>query len=441
MASTSRLNPAASTGVQKIGRHNSSSIEQKNEGRQPKSHGASSVARTSSSPGPGAGSSPQPDSPALNLHLHPSVQAHFATELSFLHTLIRRARDQHRLQLFLRRMYDVLRIGKALLGFVRQSVSAKAVGQGEGQQVVAEGDADAGRLRKRGTALVSRMIKSLYTAHRHTAQIIELHHFLPLQTSVLSIYARLFVLTLNVANALNMDIERVIASGGQLNKPGDIFTGSREKKGKGRDTGTERGLDIRSDLDLDPEGMARASSTSSSMGMVQGDVEMALNLGLGTELGERIERRPPPARTLNAAEDVDAKRERSIWIPTVTVDHGVPAPPEADLDRENHGSTASREISSEDTLDELVQNDTNATTDTDVETGPTTVTKTKKRQSSEAEGDPLDDVIASDEAKAKVRSKVKIKAEAAAVEGSTEKTKKKKKTKTKKDDMDDIFGF
>ena len=44
--------------------------------------------------------------------LHSSVQSHLATELVLLHALIRRSKDQHRGQLFLKRLHGVYRLGR-----------------------------------------------------------------------------------------------------------------------------------------------------------------------------------------------------------------------------------------------------------------------------------------------------------------------------------------
>ncbi|WVW82133.1 hypothetical protein I302_104138 [Kwoniella bestiolae CBS 10118] len=150
----------------------------------------------------GTPSSAGPSTPITRLHIHPSVPSHLSTELSFLQTLLLRARDQHRTQLFLRRMYEVLKMGKLILKYVKDT------------SIVDEQGWEKRRLR--GEQLVCRTIKSLFTAQRFTSQIIELHHFLPLQTSTLAIYARLCTITMNIAQGLGMDLEQLISLGGQI---------------------------------------------------------------------------------------------------------------------------------------------------------------------------------------------------------------------------------
>ncbi|WWC66534.1 uncharacterized protein I206_100437 [Kwoniella pini CBS 10737] len=141
-----------------------------------------------------------PSTPLNRLQLHSSIPSHLSTELSFLQTLFLRARDQHRTQLFLRRMHEVLIVGKLLLRYVKES----------------QNDATIWEKRKiQGKQLVTRMIKALFTSQRFTAQILDLHHFVPLQTSVLAIYSRLFAITMNIASGLDMELENVFMNGGQ----------------------------------------------------------------------------------------------------------------------------------------------------------------------------------------------------------------------------------
>ncbi|WRT63996.1 uncharacterized protein IL334_000923 [Kwoniella shivajii] len=195
-----------------------------------------------------------PSTPLIRLSIHSSILSHLATELSFLQTLILRARDQHRTQLFLRRMYEVLRIGKVLLRYVKES---------NVESVPAEWE----KKRRRGERLIGIMIKSVYTAQRYTSQIIELHHFLPLQTTVLSIYSRLFTITITIANGLSLDIEEIIASGGNTSNHH-----SRMKKRKIPGNSTRMDEDAKTILGI-----------SSEMKM---DIDMDGNI----ELGEKIQR-------------------------------------------------------------------------------------------------------------------------------------------------------
>ncbi|WVF70773.1 hypothetical protein IAT40_005567 [Kwoniella sp. CBS 6097] len=416
----------------------------------------------------------------LSLHLHPSIQSHLATELSFLHTLILRARDQHRLQLFLRRMYDVLRVGKAVLGFVRAcanaftSASAKSNNKSVGMGSEVDRGAGAGtglsRWRKKGSILVSRMIKSLYTAQRFTAQIIELHHFLPLQTSVLAIYARLFVLTLNVANALGMDIENLISSGG-----GRLGAGEDHGK-KGRAKGKKReGQEGDGSLSMLEGGGVSSSSSFSMESATQGarnvvNVDMEVVLGLGSEVGERIERTPFPQTTQpqlpikttkkkGITSMQPSKRDR-ISVPSPIVGRETEAAEiedGIDIDVDDlscpltlPAKSGSAEASHTMTIDESAQDESKATSKskpmTEIEAGLTT--KTKKRRSPEIESDDLQDrvkvkVKAKDNVKIKTKTKDKVADEINNTMAESEKlaNKKNKKKKPRKDDMDDIFGF
>ncbi|WVQ62350.1 uncharacterized protein L199_000490 [Kwoniella botswanensis] len=198
-------------------------------------------------------SSGGPSTPLNRLHVHSSIASHLSTELSLLQTLLLRARDQHRTQLFLRRMHEVLRIGKILLKYVRETSSVHTDESGWETR------------RSTGERLIYRMVKSLFTAQRFTSQIIELHHFLPLQASVLAIYSRLFTISMNIASGLGMDIDQVIQHGGQLNC---------QKKKKLRI--------VNVDDERDRIGEVILSDTTKGLGE-----DMGIH---GIELGEKIER-------------------------------------------------------------------------------------------------------------------------------------------------------
>ncbi|OCF38797.1 hypothetical protein I317_07426 [Kwoniella heveanensis CBS 569] len=449
--------------------------------------------------GVNADSTPTLSSP---LHLHPSVQSHLATELSFLHTLMRRARDQHRLQLFLRRMYDVLRLGRSLVGFIRAASPSSSQRGGDdkaGGNVGMNADmgvdviAGVDRWKSRGQTLVSRVVKSLYTAHRFTSQIIELHHFLPLQTSVLSIYARLFVLTINVANALNMNIEHLIAYGGGQN--------AANKKKKHGDSNERK-----------PPYDTVSGQRNQAHGRGLGSVFTAGHpedneLYLGSELGERIERTRLPApsssyqttKSASIAIPSACQRTRKISAqPSLTLDEDVEMnddrdhnhihqPPSSSSFKLNSPVSTSNTPGSNkaalETRGRVLQDDTASTLKTKTasgsDVGRTDMTKMviKKRSTSEAEDgddaqdhghdlvqdDNLDmggiDTDAPDRTKVtivnRVEETIKEKENTRAKDrvgkigtpdDDVEKTKLRKKKKLKlkqkkKDDMDDIFGF
>ncbi|WVO19804.1 uncharacterized protein IAS62_001094 [Cryptococcus decagattii] len=145
-------------------------------------------------------STPVPSSSSL--HFHASLPSHLTTELALLQTFIKRASAQHRSQLFLQRMEGILRVGKSMLLHIR-----KVSEERKGEACIA--------WRWKGENLIKKMIKMLFGAHYITLQIIDLYHFLPLQTTVLSIYARLFTVTVSLANSLEMDVEQLLVFAGK----------------------------------------------------------------------------------------------------------------------------------------------------------------------------------------------------------------------------------
>ncbi|WVR05758.1 hypothetical protein IAU60_002783 [Kwoniella sp. DSM 27419] len=228
-----------------------------------------STAPGSSRFGPAAFAGPGPSSQlhlSARLHLHTSVISHLSTELSMLHALILRARDQHRTQLFLRRMYEVLRIGKHVLGFARQWTRPQ-------DELLTDRKSSAWL---KGEKLVRRLLQTLLTAYRFAAQIIDLHHFLPLQTSCVAIYARLFTLTLNIASALGMDVEGLILSGGGAQKRPEA---GHDLDNDQTSTGPVHG-GVNSVLAREPVSTAGSISTLDE-------------LGVGLEVGEKVERGVP----------------------------------------------------------------------------------------------------------------------------------------------------
>ncbi|WWC58441.1 uncharacterized protein I303_100982 [Kwoniella dejecticola CBS 10117] len=217
-----------------------------------------------------------PSIPLSRLHLHSSIPSHLSTELSFLHTLLLRARDQHRTQLFLRRMHEVLRVGKIVLRYVKESANDDSV-RWE-------------KRKRRGEQLVARVIRSLFTAQRFTAQIIELHHFVPLQTSVLAIYARLFAIILNIASGLGMDLEGLITNGCHI-KQGKI---SLQRKRK---------------IEDQADGMSEVSmkmDNPTDIGKL--DAVNHMEIG-GLELGEKIQRQP--LTSISTSTKIESRRDTS----------------------------------------------------------------------------------------------------------------------------------
>nr|ODN98772.1 hypothetical protein L204_02736 [Cryptococcus depauperatus CBS 7855] len=172
----------------------------------------------------------------LPFHLHASIQSHLCAELSLLQAFIRRAAAQHRTQLFLQRMKGVLRISKAVLAFIKICQE-----KGVNEEKVS-----------RGKHLVRKLVSMLHSAYYISIQIVALHHFLPLQASVISIYARIYMIILNVAIALNIDIEHLMVSAGspvrtnkfRYSERGPTTVTIQEPKSMNEDIGDEIGVKI-----------------------------------------------------------------------------------------------------------------------------------------------------------------------------------------------------
>ncbi|OCF73655.1 hypothetical protein I204_05498 [Kwoniella mangroviensis CBS 8886] len=274
------------------------------------------------------------------------------------------------------------------------------------------------------------MVKSLFTAQRFTSQIIELHHFLPLQTSVLAIYARLFTITMNIASGLGMDTDQIIQHGGQLK--------SQKKK-------KLMNVDVNKQGDMIGEVVLNDTRNDLSE-------EMGVH---GTELGERIERpsitpqlpenslstsrRQSPVsksnntqsnRTSPQIEQPTSLSSRSL-SPLISAQPGL---------REDDGSIPPR--LSDTTVSVNVHDDTDTMKDGRMEGTPK---KKKKRShdlgflfdsiSSHAQSPKVEEEeLPNDPNESKEKNKIGITALA-------EKLEKPKKKRKKKDAMDDIFGF
>ncbi|KAK4683422.1 hypothetical protein P7C73_g6846, partial [Tremellales sp. Uapishka_1] len=141
------------------------------------------------------------------MHGHPSTTQHLTTELALLDALYRRSKDQHRSQLFLQRQYQVLRLGKLVL----RATSAQNLAK-----------------------LITKLINALFTASRSTSQIIELLHFLPLQTLLLGIYARLFAICTSLVQSLGLDIGEIVSGRKRSKRRVDSDDAAGQEKGKAR---------------------------------------------------------------------------------------------------------------------------------------------------------------------------------------------------------------
>jgi hypothetical protein len=141
--------------------------------------------------------------------LHPSIPSHLSTDLEVLRAVIERSKFQHRSQPFLRRMREVLRLGRRveLLNTdteVTEDNGSKAVAM----EIVV-------KVRFFILAFVpgpreeadGQFIQCLLKATVSIQQIIDLEHFLPTVISVMAIYGRLFAIGSSIANVLGMEIE------------------------------------------------------------------------------------------------------------------------------------------------------------------------------------------------------------------------------------------
>jgi len=115
-----------------------------------------------------------------------------------LNVLEHRSRDQHRSQIFLCRMKGVCRVGL----LVQASLERYDPGQHDRfTRLVAKV-----RFLSSDTTKPFQMIACIIKASNATSQSIELHHFLPLHTLLLGIYARLFAILSNIAMWLQLDM-------------------------------------------------------------------------------------------------------------------------------------------------------------------------------------------------------------------------------------------
>ncbi|ODO11808.1 hypothetical protein I350_00592 [Cryptococcus amylolentus CBS 6273] len=362
---------------------------------------------------------PVPYTPS-GVHFHSSLPSHLATELAFLHTFIRRAAAQHRTQLFLQRMEGTLRMGKILQVYLK-GCSEKREGQIED------------KWKHRGMCLVRKMIKSLYDAEFIVSQIVDLHHFLPLQTAALSIYARIFTVTLNLAGALGMDLEGLVSSAGS----GKRTKSKKTRPGVPEDT---------------PNG---AVGGKSNAGKVEGR-------SLDFEIGEKIERFSVPlAAVKDSRKAANSQRDQLSSVrspaPAFVVNSStraqpsqspspIPSPESPDSYPEPEMALNSMEVDINDfPAGSLLQPKKKKKRVDDEAAAPGVAAPSKKQRSKASEdhvtGTPpllvptVTNVSPESTVEAPKKKKKRVDEEGA----SSDKTKIKKKKK--KDAMDDIFGF
>ncbi|ORX41275.1 hypothetical protein BD324DRAFT_648152 [Kockovaella imperatae] len=130
---------------------------------------------------------------AQRTHLHSSVLSHLTNQLAVLKALRQRSKDQHRSQIFYRRIAEIIRLSKLV--------------QGVAERIREDGDSASSR---RDRNLLRKFVMTLIKAAQSVQQQIELRHFLPLQMALLGIYARLFILTAHIAAVLGISQNELI---------------------------------------------------------------------------------------------------------------------------------------------------------------------------------------------------------------------------------------
>lgn len=142
---------------------------------------------------------------SFNPQLHTSLPSHLSTELIILDSLVQRSKNQHRSQPFFQRMTEVLRLGRrtarVLLHVVLEEVAAI-----DHDLLAKVGPQSPGP----GEMLNVQFIRAILRASESSSQIVELRHFLPLQLTLVGVYARLFTLALNLASCIHLDVQSVL---------------------------------------------------------------------------------------------------------------------------------------------------------------------------------------------------------------------------------------
>ncbi|EJT50616.1 hypothetical protein A1Q1_08168 [Trichosporon asahii var. asahii CBS 2479] len=172
---------------------------------------------------------------------HSSVRAHLATEYALLLSLYQRSRAQHRHQLFLRRLEAVLRLtrlvirqyaacsacsdptsssstpgGASASGATTPGLKSGAMtplapltsGDKDGMMEDGVDGEDGEEAEERLRDLVQR---SLLLAADITAQMLALHHFVPLQTMLIASYGRLFAICVHLCPLLGLQLSEVLS--------------------------------------------------------------------------------------------------------------------------------------------------------------------------------------------------------------------------------------
>nr|KIR87300.1 hypothetical protein I308_02244 [Cryptococcus tetragattii IND107] len=264
------------------------------------------------------------------------------------------------------------------------------------------------------------MIKMLFSGHYITSQIIDLYHFLPLQTTVLSIYARLFTVTVSLANSLEMDVEQLLVVAGKATNGKRRMGPEENQKTDKVATGTLLAGAIKDNgVDVEMGEVIERPGSSQSLGRV------SKSKSTPGSISERSAFSPKPPKRGKVVPS-------AVAALSSTVDSGINLENDC-LEKETTIVSKSVELPASLQIDQLLDNipSTNIAKD-----------KKKKRRVetginvSDAKA-PKEDVSIEDDSFNKKKKRI-VKDEE---EGKSDEKTIAKKKKKKKDAMDDIFGF
>ncbi|EAL22142.1 hypothetical protein CNBC2800 [Cryptococcus deneoformans B-3501A] len=250
------------------------------------------------------------------------------------------------------------------------------------------------------------MIRMLFSAQYITSQIIDLYHFLPLQTTALSIYARLFTVTVSLANSLEMDVEELLIAAGRK-------TNGKRKTGAGKNQKTN---EVAMDTLL---------------------ADAIQKMGADLEVGEVIERSSQPLDPVSKAsrESISERSAFSSKSPkpgklvasAVAVLSSTVDPGNGCLEKETTIVSKSVEFPPSLQIDQLLDTSSNE--------------KDKKKKRRVETGTNASDAMTPEELSTAGDIIPKKKSRVVKHEKGKGDEKAKAKKKKKKDAMDDIFGF
>ncbi|CAK9779763.1 unnamed protein product [Cutaneotrichosporon oleaginosum] len=141
-------------------------------------------------------------------HPHSSTSSHLATETALLQVLYTRSKHQHRSQIFLARLHRVLRLSKRVIASLYLANNPPHASSSSSTQDLY------GTTRR----LLPNFCTSLLHAAGHSTAILELNHFAPLHTTLLSAYARLLSVSLALGAALGLSQAALLLSEAERRK-------------------------------------------------------------------------------------------------------------------------------------------------------------------------------------------------------------------------------